>query len=241
MGDRMSPEPNPFVWATKRGALWSPARIDCELAYLRSQRFFQHLGHSIEQGSLRIQGRIGLKPQETGKLQTMTIRVEYSAAYPWEVPKVFDHEGQFQPSANGHLFSDHRLCLSFPPRGEFAVGSETLACEVLGASLIWLDKRFIFERTTKWPGEAEEHGWAKPLRKLLIEEANRSGAISLKAWTNWVVEDLVTPQYDGGCPCCSGRTFKLCHRRMAILACLYAFWSREEEELHGQRTTLEAA
>jgi hypothetical protein len=167
--------------------------------------------------------------------------MEYPTEYPWDVPRVFDHEKLFQPSANGHLFPDHRLCLSFPLRQEFTLGSDSLSGEVLGASLIWLDKRFIFERTTKWPGEAEEHGWSRPLRQLLVEEANRSAVPSLKAWTNWVVEELVMPNIDGGCPCCSGKTFRLCHRKLAMLAFLYRFSAEEERELYRGGPALEAA
>jgi hypothetical protein len=154
---------------------------------------------------------------------------------------VFDCENQFQPSAKGHQFLDHRLCLSFPPRQEFTLGSESLSGEVLGASLIWLDKRFIFERTTEWPGEAEEHGWSRPLGQLLLEDAKRSADLSLKAWTDWVVEELVTPKYDGGCPCCSGKAFWLCHRKLALLVFMYRFSAQEERELHGRGTALEAA
>jgi hypothetical protein len=171
----------------------------------------------------------------------MAIRMDYPTEYPWDVPTVFDHERRFQPSANGHQFPDYRLCLSFPPRQEFTIGSESLSGEVLGASLIWMDKRFIFERTAKWPGEAEEHGWARPLRRLLVEEANRSGATSMKVWIDWVIEEMVSPNYHGGCPCCSGRIFRLCHNRLAVLVCLYLFYIREERELYGRRSALEAA
>jgi hypothetical protein len=197
--------------------------------------------HRIHEGWLQLEGNLAVTQQETGRVQSMAIRMDYPADYPWDVPSVFDRDRQFQPSARGHQFPDYRLCLSFPPRQEFTIGSESLSGEVLGASLIWLDKRFIFERTTKWPGEAEEHGWAVPLRQLLIEEANRSGAVSLKVWIKWVIEELATPNYHGGCPCCSGRLFRLCHSKLAMLVCLYLFCNREERELYGPGSALEAA
>jgi hypothetical protein len=171
----------------------------------------------------------------------MVIRAEYPAEYPWVVPSVFDENKQFQPSAAGHQFPNYKLCISFPDREEFTLGSEDLGVEVLGASLIWLDKRFIFERTKVWPGEAEEHGWARPFRKLLIEEANRSEDDCIKAWTDWIVAGLAAPRYDAGCPCCSGRMFCHCHRRLAMLTCQFIFWRQQEQELNDQRSTLEAA
>lgn len=241
MGDGVSSGPNPFVWTASRGTVWCPARVQRELDYLRTQPFFRPANQSVQQGRLQVEGKLAYTLLETGRIQSLAIRMEYPTEYPWDVPKIFDCENHFQPSAKGHQFPDHRLCLSFPPRSEFTLGSESLSGEVLGASLIWLDKRFIFERTAEWPGEAEEHGWARPLRQLLIEEANRSAAPSLKAWTDWVVEELVTPNYDGGCPCCSGKAFRLCHRKLAMLVFLYRFSAQEERELHGRGTALEAA
>lgn len=237
----MSTGSDPLILRSRRGTLWSPARVQRELERLRANSYFHLHDHQLHDGQLQVEGRLAVKQKETGKVQSVAIRMEYPAEYPWDIPTVFDHERQFQPSGSGHQFPDYRLCLSFPPRHEFTMGSESLSGEVLSASLIWMDKRFIFERTTKWPGEAEEHGWARPLRRLLVEEANGSGAISLKVWTDWLIEELITPNYDGGCPCCSGRIFRLCHKRLAMLACLYLFCTGEERELYGRGTALEAA
>jgi hypothetical protein len=231
---------NPFL-SLARGTVWTPARIELELSRLGRPGFFSPESHSAHQGSLRVLGRIGLTFQATGRVEEMDVRLEYPKEYPWEVPSAFDEKKQFQPSAAGHQFPTHKLCLSFPGREEFTLGSEDLAVEVMGASLIWLDKRFIFERTKVWPGEAEEHGWARPFRKLLIEEANRSKNDCLKAWTDWIVAGFAVPRYDAGCPCCSGRMFCHCHRRLAMLTCQFVFWRQQEQELNDQRSTLQAA
>jgi hypothetical protein len=63
----------------------------------------------------------------------------------------------------------------------------------------------------------------------------------LKAWTNWIVKELVAPNYDGGCPCCSGKVFRLCHRKLAVLVFFYGFSTQQERELYGRGTALEAA
>lgn len=232
---------NPLLSGKTRRTVWTPARVEGELLALRSLEFFQYHNHSIDQGSLRLQGRISAKQPESGKHLSMEVRLEYPVEYPWEIPTVFDQEMHFRPSANGHQFSNYVLCLSFPAREEFTVGSEALSAEVLGASLIWLDKRSIFERTTKWPGEAEEHGWARPFCKLLIEEANLTKSDSMKSWTDWIIAGLVMPRFDAGCPCRSGRYFCQCHRRMAMLVCQFVFWREEEQKLNDQRSALEAA
>lgn len=237
----MSTKPDPLTLRPTCGTVWSPARVNRELEQLRTHSYFHLDNHRINDGLLQLEGRLALTQQETGRVQSLAIRMEYPAEYPWEIPTVFDRAKQFQPSAKGHQFPNYRLCLSFPPRQEFTVGSESLSSEVLGASLIWMDKRFIFERTTKWPGDAEDHGWAAPLRRLLVEEANKSGAISLKVWIDWVIEELVTPNFHGSCPCCSGRLFRLCHNRLAMLVYLYLFCNGEERDLYVQRKALEAA
>jgi hypothetical protein len=232
---------NPFIYGGSRGIIWTLARVESELRSLASLKFFEYQTHEVCEGSFHVIGRIGSRQVETGKLQTMVVSMVYPRQYPWEVPRVLDYEKRFQPSAKGHQFVDYGLCLSFPLRGEFTVGSEALGCEVLRSSLVWLEKRFIFERMGRWPGEQEEHGWSGPLRQLLVEEASKSSAISLRAWTDWIIADLVPPNYDGGCPCCSGQMFRRCHRKLAKLVCLYMFWSREERKLHEPGTALEAA
>lgn len=237
----MTMEFNPFRYGGSRGTVWTPARVESELRSLAPLKFFEYQRHEVCDGSLRVIGRIGSRQIETGKLQTMVVSLQYPRQYPWEVPRVIDHEKRFQPSAKGHQFVDHGLCLSFPLRAEFTVGSDALGCDVLRSSLVWLEKRFIFERTGRWVGDQEKHGWSGPLRQLLVEEAGRSSAISLRAWTDWIRADLVLPNIDGGCPCCSGKVFHRCHPKLAMLACLYMFWSREEGKPREPRTALEAA
>jgi hypothetical protein len=237
----MTTKINPFMSTDPRGTIWTPARIDRELSLLASTEILTDHKHHLHEGRLQIVGRIRSRQIETGKLHSMVVRLDYPRRYPREAPRVFDHERQFRPSAKGHQFMDYSLCLSFPLRGEFAIGSEALSREVLGSSLIWFDKRLIFDRTDRWPGEAEEHGWARPLAKLILEEARRSDRATLEPWAIWIVDGVATLNYNGGCPCCSGRNFRQCHSRLAALVDLYLFAKREEEKLNEQRSTLEAA
>jgi hypothetical protein len=231
----------PFRAGNARGTIWTPARVKHEFEILSHVHFFRILTHGLTNGVFQILGVLSFTQEETGRIYSLKVRLEYPRDYPWAVPSVFDQDKQFRPSANGHQFPDHRLCLSFPEREEFGIGSEQLSSEVLGASLIWLDKRYIFERNGKWPGEAEEHGWARPLRRLLKEEARRSRNGYLSAWTDWIIAELATPQFHMGCPCCSGKRFLDCHWRLAMLSAQYLFSMQYERGLDEHRSALEAA
>lgn len=224
-----------------RGTLWSPERIERELMALRNLKFFKYSGHSLVASLPHIIGTISVKQPETGRVQSLSIRIEYPRPYPRAMPRVIDHEKHFAPSANGHQFNDYSLCLSFPKREEFTFGSEELSQQVLGASLIWLDKRNIFERGEPWPGEVEEHGWSAPLRELLREEVRRSQNRWISAWTDWILAELIIPNYAEKCPCLSGKMFARCHFRLLNLAFEYLLYSMQERELHERRTTVKAA
>lgn len=232
---------DPFLVSTVRWTTWSPVRIEREIGFLKQLVFFEILGHSLSSGSLHVLGTLSFQQPETGRTYSLKVRLIYPPEYPLEVPSVIDEDKQFQPSANGHQFSDHMLCLSFPERREFDLGSEQLSSDVMKAALIWLDKRYIFERNGNWPGEAEEHGWVRPLRRLLKEEAARSHNGSISAWSEWVIAGLITPHYEKGCPCCSGRAFVACHRRLAMLSAQYLFCAQYEKGHDEYRSTLEAA
>jgi ubiquitin-protein ligase len=81
-----------------------------------------------------------------GKEYRFRIRLEYPRHYPKRPPHVFDHDHQFAPSLDGHLFSTHEICLTLPERREFSTVSEQLTQEVLGATLVWFHKRLLFDR-----------------------------------------------------------------------------------------------
>lgn len=231
----------PFHAGIARGTVWTSARVEHEFEILSHLHFFRILTHCVTNDGLQIIGVLNFTQEETGRIHSLKVRLEYPQEYPWAVPSIFDQDKQFRPSANGHQFPDHKLCLSFPEREEFGIGSEQLSSEVLGASLIWLDKRYIFERNNKWPGEAEEHGWARPLRRLLKEEARRSHNAYIGAWTDWIIADLAAPQFHRGCPCCSGKKFLDCHWRLAMLAAQFLLLMRYERGLDEHRSALEAA
>jgi hypothetical protein len=232
--------PTPFTDPT-RGTAWSPERIDRELELLRQLQFFKYTTHSFVGDLLQVFGTISVTETVSGRVQSLYIRMEYPSSYPRSVPQVFDHEKVFTPSTAGHQFSNHRLCLSFPLREEFTRDSDGLSTEILGASLIWLDKRSIFERTTKWPGDAEDHSWTGPLRDLLREEVKKDRNPWIGAWTDWIIAELIVPNYRDRCPCQSGRVFALCHARLLNLASEYLLHSIHERELYERRPTVKAA
>lgn len=91
---------------------------------------------------------------------------------------------------------------------------DKVAAEVLHASLLWLDKRSIFERLGAWPGAAEEHGYVRPLISLLREEANRFQSLSARAWCDWIIAELASPNSEERCPCLSGKPFANRHPRL---------------------------
>lgn len=224
---------SPLFTEPKRRSQWTPALLDEEKSRLLKLGFFQIEELMTLDGRLQVIGKIGSQRPETGKHQSMTVRVEYPAYYPSEVPEVFDHLKTFRPSADGHLFSNHKLCLTFPDRNEFSTRAQALSVEVLGAALLWLDKRMIFERTGCWPGEAEPHGYVKPLRQLLLEEAVRSRNPYLNAWTYWLVDCLIVPEPFAGCPCCSGIKFIQCHTELFRLTYRFICARLAVEESNG--------
>jgi hypothetical protein len=89
--------------------------------------------------------------------------------------------------------------------------------EVLGASLVWFDKRVIFERTGRWPGVAERHGNAA-LVDLALEKAGLMECVPAVQWAEglynqWLAEGRpVEVGIYESCPCGSGSKLKFCHR-----------------------------
>jgi hypothetical protein len=156
------------------------------------------------------------KRQYSGE-ESLRVRVEYPVDFPRSVPRVFDHDRVFVPSAKGHQFPDHALCLHFPPRATFSTNSTLLIAEVLGAALNWVIKRNIFERNgrTLWPGAAEEHGLAKPYRQLVLDVAAQSRSIFTLLWVEWALRTRQFPKLDAPCPCISGRRLSACHEELA--------------------------
>lgn len=230
---------SPFEYH-ERGVTWNPAQVELEAARLQALPYFVLESWSVKGRRLQVIGLLSHVQQETGREETLRVRMEYPKEYPWDIPSAFDHDRQFVPSADGHQYPDYQLCLSFPLRPEFHLGSESLAAEVLQASLIWLNKRCIFQRLGAWPGVAEEHGYVRPLIPLLREEAKQSLSLSACAWCDWVLAELVSPNPEGHCPCLSGKPFETCHRRLLWLAIFYQCSAKAMRE-HERRATRKAA
>ena len=153
-----------------RGTIWTPARVKHELEALSNLHFFRLLTHGLTNGMLQIEGVLSFTQEETGRIYSLKVRLEYPREYPWAVPSVFDQDKQFRPSANGHQFPDYRLCLSFPEREEFGLASEQLSSEVLGAALIWLEHIQAIANTAVFHIPTVEQGGGS-LRLALAQRA----------------------------------------------------------------------
>lgn len=194
----------------------SSARRERERLYLASLPYFtldrtyendKHYFTAI--GILHYTGR------RSGRHHAFGVRLEYPREFPKKPLHVFDHNKIFRPSLDGHLFSTHELCLTLTERGEFSLGTETLTEEVLGAALVWLHKRRLFDRTGTWPGPAERHG-INAIIDLLVE---RSVVSSTTAITTWLLAHASTPagyprepDIYAPCPCGSGQRLRFCHQ-----------------------------
>lgn len=193
----------------------STARLDRERYQLAHLPYFT-LEHTTKaNGNFTAIGSLRFTGHRSGKQHNFRIRLGYPYRFPKEPQRVFDHDGRFRPSLNGHQFSNHQLCLTLREREEFTTGSDHLTEEILGATLVWFHKRLIFDRTNQWPGPAEKHG-INAVIDLLVERhvANDATAIS-----KWLLEyasspagHLREPDIYGPCPCGSGKRVKFCHR-----------------------------
>jgi hypothetical protein len=67
---------SPFLNAAARGTIWSPTRLDKEVEYLQALPFFQMASHSVQQRCLHIEGTLAFKQLETGRVQSLAIRME---------------------------------------------------------------------------------------------------------------------------------------------------------------------
>lgn len=192
-------------------------KVEEEIARLRAVEFFRYENHKISNGQLHVVGTV-YRERRYGGTESLRIRLEYPDNFPGEEPTVFDCDKQFKPSPDGHQFSNYALCLRFPfRRNEFNFRIDNLGEEVLGATLSWLIKRNIFERTREWPGQAEEHGWAKPLAKLAMEAAQDTRNYLLEVWAELCITNLILPKLDRECPCGRGKRVSDCHSDLALM------------------------
>ena len=160
-------------------------------------------------------GKLRFTGHRSGKQNDLRIRVEYPSQFPKDVPRVFDHDERFTPCLAGHLFTTHEICLTLPERCEFTKASDDLTAEVLGASLIWFQKRLIFDRTKQWPGPAEPHG-INAVINLLVERRVAPNANTISTWllahASTPAGHPAAPDLYAPCPCGSGKRLKFCHR-----------------------------
>jgi hypothetical protein len=195
----------------------SRERLDFERSVLGSLPYFRAENQYFDfLKRLIVIGTLTYSRPRSGRVESFRIRLEYPDRFPKHAQRVYDHEKVFQPGNEGHL-PGYRLCLTLPERGEFSTGTEKLTEEVLGAALIWFDKRLIFERNRcKWPGPDERHGALAKI-DLYIQRAGLSDNQDVVGWADALCRsaakggryfeiDVYSP-----CPCGSGRKFKFCH------------------------------
>jgi hypothetical protein len=202
--------------------------LEEEIARIKAVPFFKYEHYIMRDGRLQVIGQV-YRNRKYGSAEYLRVRLDYPDSFPDEEPTVFDDDMHFRPSRDGHQFTNYALCLRFPfRRAQFGFTIETLGEEVLGAALSWLIKRNIFERTGEWPGDAEEHGLARPLAKLAREIARETGIYFLEVWAEFCITHAVVPKWDGVCPCLSGKRVNHCHDHLARMIEMAVIASRRE-------------
>lgn len=166
-------------------------------------------------------------PHHYGRALTIFEKCAVVASRHTDSIAVFDHDKVFVPSANGHLFKNHQLCLEYPFRDELSRIPVRAAAEVLGATTLWLFKRNIFERSNQWPGDTEDHGYSAPSRAVAVRAARLSG-VNLEPWARLSIDASILPRFDKPCPCGSRQTLFTCHSRVGQLVAIAIILSRGE-------------
>lgn len=199
--------------------LLAPSRLETEREALRSLPFFTFAHEYFRNQLWIVIGTLRFTWERSRKEENLQVRIEYPDRFPDELPAVFDDKCVFVTGVDdGHLFWNHALCLTCPARGEFSLGSDCLIEEVLGASLVWLNKRLIFERNGRkdWPGPAEKHGVLANI-DLQIERAGLTANLRVVNWLNRLCDDARTGKrilpldpYEP-CLCGSAKKLKFCH------------------------------
>jgi len=201
-------------WHTLR-----PQRLNWERQVMRGLPFFKHPEDRFdEDGNFTATGTLFYRGSRSGRLDEFQIELVYPRRFPRFFQRVHDREKRFDVCENGHLFPGHQLCLTLRERMEFSVNAEDLTQEVLGATLVWFDKRLIFERNgrKKWPGPAEAHGSQGQLN-FILERGGLLDNANAVLWANELHQRALLDHrfvpfdvYDL-CPCSSGKKTKFCH------------------------------
>lgn len=195
----------------------SPRRLSLERSVLKDIPYFSLEGEAFDsQKRLIVIGNLNHTLERSGKIENFRVRLVYPDEFPRRIQSVFDHDKRFNIGADGHLIRDYQLCLTLPERKEFSLGSDRLTEEVLGATLVWFDKRLIYERSGKWPGPAERHGALAKI-DLILERAGLKENPPVWEWTLKLYDSLLkdgryqTLDVYAPCPCESGGKLKFCH------------------------------
>ena len=192
----------------------APSRLAHERTILASTPYFTLERTLFDDGSFNAIGKLHYRGHRSGKLHELRIRMKYPRTFPRTAPHVFDHDRVFDLNLDGHLFGDHELCLTLPERKEFTTDAEHLTQELLGATLVWFQKRRLFDRNGVWPGLAERHG-VNAVIDLLIEQTILTDENTMHAWLRTHASTLDglyrAPDRYAPCPCGSKKAMKFCH------------------------------
>jgi hypothetical protein len=196
-----------------------PRRLSWEREVLHGLPFFKHEADGFDKdANFTATGTLFYRGERSGKPEGFRLEVVYPRRFPGIAQMVYDKEKRFALCENGHLFSDHQLCLTLRERNEFSLNTEALTEEVLGAALVWFNKRLIFERNGRrdWPGPAEAHG-AQAQVNFMLEEAGLLRNASASVWANELYQRALLDHHFvpfdpySLCPCLSGKKMKFCH------------------------------
>ncbi len=192
----------------------APSRLARERAILASLPYFNQERAFFNKGYFNAIGTVHYRGRRSGRHYELRIRIEYARTFPRTPLRVFDHDQVLAPSLNGHLFSTRELCLTLPERAEFNKDAERLTEEVLGAALVWFQKRRLFDRNGVWPGPAERHG-VNAVIDLLIEQRILADEKTMYAWlckyASTTAGHYSVPDRYAPCPCGSQKAMKFCH------------------------------
>ena len=220
----MSRASNCEPWIQESAWTGSPDALAAELERIKCIPYFQYDSHYLELRKLVVIGGIRNENEQAAP-EAMRIRLEYATSYGQKDTllsdhpiRVFDHD-EIYDTKHGHVFPDHRLCLEYRFRKSLSRDPSSAAAEVIGASLLWMIKRNIFERNGgRWPGPEEPHGDFEPLRTLATETARQTRfAATLEPWAQLSIDLRRMPSLDGSCPCGSGKRLRGCHVHLAGL------------------------
>ena len=178
-------------------------------------------------GRLQLAGHLAI-PRDAGRTARFAIEVNYPDTDPRELPTVLDPDGRFPPDPERHVEADGTFCLWLPECAPARAFAQPLGLAMLLSRVQeFLELQCQYETrralgvTPAFPGRALGHGEAGR-REWLDDQLARLGRDRLLRLVR--AADPARPIQDASrCPCGSGRSVAVCHRRM--LTSMRAAWA----------------